>query len=177
MTLEEYAKKILTDAGCDEYTYGGKLADKLLDDLKEAFKPEEMEYPYVDVANAILAMSKPKPIKRAPWMMIWNTDDCTDGEGCDSYEDAVNVALNICEIWMEFNWDNPPTQENVDDWNYMIGENYCFIRQYNPQTDEYEGEYWVPDEKLKEIGWKELTLEEVQKAFEDMKGENHDENR
>ena len=171
MTLEEYAKKILTDAGCNEYTYGGKWADKLLDDLKKAFKPEEMEYPYVDVANAILSMSRPNPIKRAPWKMIWNMPDCIDGEDCESFEDAKDAALHTYEIWMEgFEWSNPPTWEKVDEWNYMIGEHFCWIEYYDPKTDEYEGEYWIPDEELAEIGWKELTLKEAQKIFEDMRG-------
>ena len=163
MELKEYAMKILKDAGCDEYTYGGKWADKVLDDLKEEFKPGELEYPYIDVANAILAISRPEPIKRAPYKMIWDTDQAVCGEDCETFEDAKAAALNVYEGWMEAEWmmwtSEKPTAKNIEDWNYMIYNCCCYIVRYDPRTDEYDDAddaYYLSDEELEEIGWKEI---------------------
>ena len=53
MNIREYAKKILDDHGCDQYTYGGEFSKHILNDLKTEY-PNGMEFPYIDVANAIL---------------------------------------------------------------------------------------------------------------------------
>ncbi len=162
MTLEEYAHKILTDAGCNEYTYGGDWSKHILDDLKTAF-PNGMEYPYVDVANAILAMSRPEPIVRAPYQVVWSNDNATDGFGCESYEDAKDSALTVLEGWMEAQgseMDYPPTQEQIDDWNYMLYNWYVEIYKYNPMTDEYEEVDGLTYEDEERIGWTEMTYPE-----------------
>ena len=169
-SVEDYAKKILVDAGCDEYTYGGEFSKYVLRDLKEAF-PNGMEFPYVDVANAILAISRARPIKRAPWLMVWDTDSCCDDIECESFEQAKGEAEDTLIIWMcdeRDTWKDVfiPTEEELENYNYMIYNCSVRVDKYNPDTDEYE-EYWEPsyeDEEL--IGWKELTMDDIAKEKE-----------
>lgn len=155
--LENYAMKILVDAGCDCYTYGGEYSKHCLDDLKEAF-PEGMKYPYVDVANAILAISRPKPIHRSEWRIHWETDSCSDGYDADSFGAAKNDALDTLLNWMmeeSSEWESEnPTEEEMEDWDYMIYNCGVSVYKYDPMKDEYE-EYWSPDnDELEKIGWK-----------------------
>ena len=60
--VQKYAKKILSDHDCNEYTYGDDAYETVLSDLKEGY-PDGMEYPYEDVARAIKDISKPRYIK------------------------------------------------------------------------------------------------------------------
>ena len=157
MTLKEYALKILTDAGCDEYTYGGEWSKKIMDDLKQAF-PDGMEYPYIEVANAILAMSRPQPIERAPFKMVYDTDHCCDSVDCDSEEEARDAALDCLHEWMAQNmsgWKHDePSDADKEWWDYMIYNNSVYVVKYNPETDEYET-VWEPSyEDEESIGWK-----------------------
>ena len=166
MTLNEYAKKILADHNCDIYTYGGEFSKYVLDDLKEEY-PDGMEYPYVDVANAILEMSRPEPIKRAKWQMVWDTDSCCDGCYFDTFEAAKASAEDTLIEWeMEEvqGWTGyDPTDEQIDSWNYMIYNCSVEVRKYNPDTDEYE-EYWYPSyEDVKNLGW--VTWDEYKKLL------------
>ena len=167
MTVEEYAKKILADHNCDEYTYGGTPGETVLSDLKEAY-PDGMEFPYVDVANAIIAMSKVKPIERKPWVMCFDTDSFCDGIGFDSFGAAEAVAEDTLAEWMcqqRMEWKDPfhPTEEELDEYNYMICTSSVEVRKYNPKTDEYD-EFWSPSYEVEEqIGWKELTREDIAK--------------
>lgn len=158
--IENYAMKILVNTGCDCYTYGGERSKNILDDLKAAF-PDGMLYPYIDVANAILAMSRPEPIRRSAWRVCWDTDTCAEAYGVESFEAAKDDALDTLIGWMmeESNeWeDEIPTEEEMDNWDYMIETYSVSVEKYNPMTDEYE-EYWNPnDDELKQIGWKTYT--------------------
>ncbi len=160
-TIKDYAKKILKDSGCDIYSYGNsEMREFLLQDLKEAY-PDGMEYPYIDVANAILAISKPRPIVRKKYKLIYNTENDTDGIEYDSLEMAKDAAIEILVEWMieeQTKWKNgEPTEEQKNDWNYMVHNCYVEVFKYNKDMDEYE-EYWEPSyEDEKEIGWEELT--------------------
>jgi len=163
--LKAYARKILNDANCNIHAYAGEQAKYIMDDLKEAF-PNGMKYPYINVANAILAMSRPEPIHRAPYHVVWNTDDCIDGYDADSFGSAKESALDTLLNWMyteSETWnfmqdDNgsiipTPTEEQIESWDYMIFNCWVEVYKYNPDTDEYE-EYWSPSyEDEKEIGW------------------------
>ena len=156
MTIEEYAKGILDEHGCDEYTYGDESAENVLKDLKEAY-PNGMVFGYVDVANTIKKMSKPHLIIRRPFCVTWETDSCCDGFDCDTFEEAKSDALETLAQWeMEeiATWKNKtPTEEEKENWDYMIYNCVAYVQKYNPIMDEYE-EYWFPtDEELKEIGW------------------------
>lgn len=169
MNIKEYAKKILEDAGCDQYTYGGEFSKYVLDDLKKAF-PDGMEYPYVDVANAILGMSRPELIYRAPYRVIWSTDDCDDGFNEETFEAAKDNAMVVLSEWIAqqaaesssadlHEW----SEEDVENWDYMIYNCSVEVMKYNPLTDEYE-EYWSPSyEDEREIGW--LEYEEFMKSI------------
>jgi predicted outer membrane protein len=46
--LREYARKILADHGCDEFSYGTTSGEQIMSDLKEAY-PDGMDHPYIDV--------------------------------------------------------------------------------------------------------------------------------
>lgn len=157
MTLYDYVKKILVDSGCDEYTYGGEWATHIMDDLKEAF-PSGMEYPYIDVANEILSMSKPRPIKKAKYAMIYNTPDFIDSFSCDNLEEAKSKMFDVYVDWMveeQCRWgSDEPTEDEKEDWDYMIYNCECWIEEYNPMTDEYEICSEPTDVELEEIGWK-----------------------
>lgn len=161
LTLEEYARHILAENDCNEYTYGGPGAEDLLDDLKEIYTPDKMLYPYIDVANAILAISHPKPIKKSPYRIIVDMGDyygpCRD---MNTYEEAVSCFIECymslmgetMEEWKDI--DNP-TFEEKEDWNCMIDECVVSIERYNPKTDEYEEVHdKALDAKLEEIGWR-----------------------
>lgn len=166
--LENYAMKILAEHGCDCYTYGNCPSENVLRDLKEGY-PDGMEFPYVDVANAILNISHPRPIHRAPWMMLWDNDSACDGISCDSLGAAQASAEDTLIEWMtqtRMEWKDVfnPTEKELEDYNYMICSCSAYVGKYNPDTDEYE-EYWWPDEE--EIGWKELTMEDVAREKED----------
>lgn len=157
--VETYAMKILSDHGCDCYTYGGSYfpPEQIIDDLKEAY-PNGMEFPYIEVANAILAMSKPVPVKRPKYVMVWDNDSCCDGFGCESFGQAKQDAFDTLLQWMcdeSSNWKSEtPTEEEKDNWDYMIYNCSVHVDKYNADTDEYE-EYWYPsEEELEEIGWK-----------------------
>ena len=63
LSLNAYAMKILSEHGCDCYTYGDEDAKHILEDLKTAY-PNGMEYPYIEVANEILKMDS----KTAKWI-------------------------------------------------------------------------------------------------------------
>ena len=159
MTIKEYAKKILTDAGCDEYTYGGEYSKHVLDDLKKAF-PNGMEFPYIDVANAILEISKPEPIYRAPWKVIYDTEHFCDSVNTNSFEEAKDIAIGILVDWLCDELSRYPidlhewTEDQIEDWDYFIGNCSVSVSKYHPMEDEYEDEYWIPSyEDEKEIGW------------------------
>ena len=175
-TIEEYARKILKDHDCDEYTYGGEQSKHVLDDLKEAY-PEGMEFPYVDVANAILAMSKAHPIVRAPYKMVWDTDSYADSADYDSFEAAKSAAEDTLIEWMMWErneWKDVfnPTDEELDDYNYMICNSSVWIEEYDPMTDEYYKIDSLTYEDERNIGWDELTREMIEKEYAElMKGE------
>lgn len=157
MKVEEYARKILAEHNCNEYTYWGTEGERIIRDLKEAY-PNGMEYSYVQVANAIMRISKPKMIERKPFSVVWDTDSFSDGMYCDSFEEAKDDAFETLIQWMcdeQSEWHGKkPTKKEKEKWDYMIYNSISYVTKYNEDTDEYD-EYWYPsDEELAEIGWK-----------------------
>lgn len=151
----DYALKILEDAGCDKHTYALEPDDVIMDDLKKAF-PGGMEYPYVDVANAIIAVSERKPIYRAPWRVLFDSGESVDGIDAETLEEAKELVIETYYTWME----EEESTRDCESWNEMIYSCSAVVGKYCPETDEYD-EYWYPsDEELEAIGWKELTEEE-----------------
>ena len=163
-TLENYALKILADSGCDCYSYGNVTdSEILINDLKEEF-PNGMKYPYIDVANAILAISRPKPIVRSPWRLVWENEHCSDGMDYSSFESAKEQAIDTLVEWQtdllaKFNFPNKLedlTEEQKEEWNYMLSECSVSVYKYDETTDTYV-EYWYPSyQEEKEINWIEL---------------------
>lgn len=157
MTLNDYAKKILIDAGCDEYSYGGEWSKHIMDDLKTAF-PNGMEFPYIDVANAILAISRPEPIKKAKYHMVFDMPDTIDCDSFDSLEKAKSALWDTYLLWMSEEWNTwksaIPTEEEKDNWDDMIYNFGCWIEEYDPMTDDYGVCFEPTSEELEEIGWK-----------------------
>ena len=168
--VEEYAAHILSEHGCDEFTYGGESGETVLSDLKAAY-PAGMEYSYIEVANAIISMSKVKPIVRAPYIMRFDTDSFTDGIDEFSLEAAKMDALDTLLQWMAEEvqtWKDAfcPTDEELDNYNYMICNSSVSVCAYNPDTDEYD-EIWYPSyEDEEKIGWRELTQEDMREIRE-----------
>lgn len=160
MTLEEYAAKILSDNGCDQYTYGDESAKHIMDDLKKAYPDGMPEYNYLEVANAILAMSRPRPIVRSPFLMCWSNEHSCDAVECESFGQAKCDAEDTLLNWMAEEWSSwqngEPTEEQVDSFNHMIETCWVEVQQYNPETDEYET-VWEPSyEDEAALGWVEI---------------------
>lgn len=172
MTVESYAMKILSDNGCDCYTYGGEDCKHVLEDLKEGY-PNGMEFPYIDVANAILSISRPRPLYKAPFRMVWDTYDCCDGIDCESYGAAKCQAEDTLLEWeMEeiVSWnDGIPTEAQIEDWNYMIFNCGVSIYEYDAMADEYVERDGLSYEEEEQIGWREI--DENYKPWELMEGE------
>ena len=162
--MKTYAIELLKKHGCDEYTYGGKWADKVLEDLKAGYKPGELKYPYIDVANAILEISKPKPIVRSKYIVVWSNDSCCDSENIDfdTIEEAKHYALDILTEWIvqeQAKWKgDKPTPEEIEDFNYMIYNCYVEVQEYDPDKDEYYDTECITYEDEDAIGWKEINV-------------------
>jgi hypothetical protein len=170
-SVEEYAIAILAEHHCDCYTYGGVPAETILSDLKEGY-PNGMEYPYVDVANAIAAISRVEPIVRSPYQMIFDTDSCCDGIDFESFEAAKADAEDTLIQWMveeRSEWEDlfHPNDEELDNYNYMICNCSVWVGKYNPDTDEYEEEWSPSYEDAEALGWYELTREILAKEEAD----------
>ena len=164
-SVRGYALRILAENGCDCYTYGGPESVNIMEDLKTGY-PYGMKFPYVDVANAILEISKPSPIHRAPFRVHWSTDTWDDGADCESFEQAKCDAEDTLVEWMtqecaEWAYDlgedgaaiPRPTQEQRESFDYMIYNCGVSVEKYIPETDCYETT-WSPDEnELAELGW------------------------
>ena len=159
--VREYAEEVLKKHGCDEHSYYGVSGETTIGDLKEAY-PDGMKYPYVDVANEILAISKPEKIYRAPYRMVFDMGHSVDGIDFESFDAAHNDALEtlvqwMCEFTMEHKIESNDistwTKDQIEEWDYMIYDCSVCVTKYDPDTDEYYT-CWEPsyaDEE--EIGW------------------------
>ena len=148
LNLNQYALKILLDNDCDCYTYGNCDSEDVMNDLKYAYPNGELEYTYLEVANAILSISRPRPIERKPYAVYFETEDNSDGIVANTFEEAQEKLNNIYKGWLEV------APEDIDEYNSMIENCYAEIHKYNPNTDEYE-EFWSPDDKyLDALGFK-----------------------
>ena len=159
LAILEYAHKILTDAGCDEFTYWGEQSKHLVDDLKTAY-PNGMKYPYIHVANAILSISRPKPIVRAKYRVFWDAHDTCDAIDAQTLGEAMDIVMELYESWIDeeqMKWKtSEPTPAEKENWNEMIYACSAIVEKYDPETDEYFDEWYPSDEELEAIGWIEL---------------------
>lgn len=159
LSLNAYAMKVLSDHGCDCYTYGDGKAKKFLEDFKTAY-PNGMDYPYIDVANEILSLSRPSPIYKAPFKMIYDMGHTVDSTEHECFETAKDEAIETLVEWIverQAMWkSDTPTEEEKESFNIMIDDCSVRVVKYNPNTDEYE-DYWSPSyEDENEIGWKNI---------------------
>ncbi len=125
-----------------------------------------MEFPYIDVANAILAISRPCPIVRAPYRMVYDGDSFIDGVDFDTLDVAKNDALDTLIQWQSeevehWSYDSDgimqPTEDEIESWDMMIANCSVWVEQYDPNTDEYET-VWEPSyEDEKSVGWVEWS--------------------
>ena len=167
--VDNYAMQILAEHGCDCYTYGNCASEQVMEDLKEAY-PKGMEFPYIEVANAILNISRPRPIVRAPWRLVWETDDDCDGIDFNAFAQAKGNAEDLLVEWMSQTrqeWKDVwnPTDDELDDYNYMIVTCSVSVHNYDPNADEY-AEFWSPtQEELEKLGWKELTRDDIENEW------------
>lgn len=166
MTAEEFAAKLLADNGCNEHTYCGAFGAQLMKDLKNEF-PDGMPEPftYLEIANAILSMSRPEPIERAPFKVMWG-----NGGGCgsiarDTLESAIETAESVLAGWIvqeQAGWESDvPTQTEADDFNYMIDNCSANVWEYDPKKDTYRPLWEPPDDLLESIGWVEISAQNV----------------
>lgn len=92
--------------------------------------------------------------------VIWNTDDCCDGFYFEAAteEKAKDLLREMYSDWMtaeQANWKKPePTPEEIENWNYMISEYYCYL--IPDDAEDEEDEIWLTGEELEEIGWIEM---------------------
>ena len=107
------------------------------------------------------------------YKLIWNTEDCIDGYDLPwvkTEEVAKKELKEVYNTWMcheRKDWyipaDGVPRlhEEQIDSWNYMIHECYCYLIPFNEETGEYsedeEDEIWLTAEELNEIGWFEYV--------------------
>ena len=157
--LLDYAWKILAENGCDCYTYGECDSEWCIRDLKMAY-PDGMEYPYLEVANAILSISRRRPLVRPPYRIVWDsgTTHASDVIPEDSIWKAQAVALYTLSDWVECfreEWpdDSTVSPEQAEAWNRMIEEDTIWVEEYHRETDTYVT-CWAPtEEDLQRIGW------------------------
>ena len=101
------------------------------------------------------------------WLMVWNTEDCTDGIEFDTEEEARDA---MCETYIQWEleetaaWkcdDNGtlyPTEEQIEHWDMMIENCYCCVTEWDDMIDEWMDTYYaynLSNEELKQILWVE----------------------
>lgn len=162
MTIQEYARQILKEHDCDEYTYGGELADGLMNDLKAAY-PNGMQYSYQDVTDAILSISRPKPNIITPYRMIFDMGNIVDSIDFDSFDAAKKNMKDTYLGWLveaRAGWEgDSPTEREKEDFNYMIANYCCYIVKWDDELQDYQDVddgYMIPDNELAELGWQEI---------------------
>ena len=98
--------------------------------------------------------------KNYPFYSIWDTEDCVDGIGCDTIEEAISTCKDILLNWAieeRSHWASTvPNDEEKDAWNDMIARCCAYVETYDPDTDTSH-DVWCPsDDDLSSIGWVEL---------------------
>lgn len=159
-----YAMQILAENGCDCHTYWNCDPEELINDLKERY-PKGMQFPYVEVANAILEITRAPKIIRKKYKVAYNTENfCDATKGTDDLKEAMKQTINILKQWieqykieLELTKQNNGTKEEIkeikESWNSMIENCWAEVQMYNETKDEYET-CWTPTSKeLKQIGW------------------------
>lgn len=91
------------------------------------------------------------------WTVVCNAEHFEHSFTSPSFEQAKCDALDVLLEWMHAEragWDSfKPTQEQIDNWDYMIETCCVSVMRCFRDSDDYE-ELWEPDDaELKRIGW------------------------
>lgn len=159
--LEQYAKWILEENDCDCHSYAGSQAAYILNDLHLSY-PNGLEYPYIQVANAILSICHPQPIIRTPYRVDLDNVSCCDAHNVNGdIEDAKSSAIDMLVAWQVqaiSEWaSDVPTPEELDEWNNMVCNYSALVMKYDPMTDEYVACGFPSFEEEAKIGWREFS--------------------
>ena len=105
--IHKYADNILKDNGCDCYTYGDKekeycKPEEIAKDLQEVY-PNGMEHPFLEVAHAILDISKPRYVKPEINADFFDFDDWGKWGICDFYPEAEEKLREVIKSGKTFN--------------------------------------------------------------------------
>lgn len=103
-------------------------------------------------------------MKHKKYCLVWDNGHDTSGVEFDTYEEAKETMQNMYIGWSEAETDDwdwgskfpDPTPEQIESWDQMIDECYCYIVEWNDELGEYNDSYYgegLTDEELKEIGW------------------------
>lgn len=99
------------------------------------------------------------------YTVVYDTENVCDGFDRDSYEDAVGGALDVLMALMyddpDITWhpgDGEPTEEQRDEWNYLIWNNECRIYKHEEGTECEDNDlvWYMEQEDVEPIGWKEV---------------------
>lgn len=100
------------------------------------------------------------------YTVVYDTENFCDSFDVNSYEEAVGNALDILMQWMlddpDITWhpgdDTEPTEEQKDEWNYLIENNEVRIYKHAYGTD-YDSDdlvWYMQSYDVEPIGWKEV---------------------
>ena len=101
------------------------------------------------------------------YMLLWSNENCADGYEIGDYDsdDEAKYALKDCyidwEIQEQCDWKFSedgvpmPTAKQIESWNNMYDECYCYLVPFDEETGDYSEyeEIWLTDEEYEEIGW------------------------
>lgn len=98
------------------------------------------------------------------YCLVWDNGHDTSGAEFDTYEEAKETMQEMYIGWEEaetygWAWETNfpnPTPEQIESWDQMINECYCYIVEWNEELGEYDDSYYgtgLTDEELNEIGW------------------------
>ena len=90
------------------------------------------------------------------YRMVYDTDNLIDAVTFDTFDEAKDNLFATYKLWMQIEhakWKSAePTEEDEDDWDYMIYNCICWIEELQ-EDGEYAFCYEPTDDELKEIGW------------------------
>lgn len=179
MTAREAAISLLSEYGCDLDCYRNDLPNAIKDITYLVENGRSFVISVEELANALVEVGNEQPIipvMHKPYLMICDMDHSIDGVEYDTLEDALCSAEETYHAWMQdeysgWTWDKNlvahPTPEQIRSWNYMIDNCCCYVVEYDPEMGEYgdvDSAVFLSDEKLDEIGWKEIPEDNTDDA-------------
>lgn len=171
MTLREYTENLLRECGCDFDCYKGEYGEQhALEHMEEYAKEHELMFPIEDIAKELIAIGneQTEPLRKGhkEYKMVFDMVDSIDGIEFDSFEAAkadmedtyVNWMTYECHHWKIVDGIPLPTEEQIEDYDYMIENFCCWIVKWVDELGDYEDidyGYTLPQEELEALGWME----------------------